>query len=217
MKCSREEVDRRILEAGTKLFALHGFEGTTTRNIVAEAGSSLSVLQAHYGSKERLFKEIINTTMTGFDALYEPVVQKLSILRENTPPMQAQIWELIEELTNCISDWAFDPGNRYKNLLIQRELLITGKMIAYSFSKIHAVFSLYQQLFELYSGKERSFASVQLSFAVITEIFDMANYPYVLEKILQTDLSQTENRAAVQENTRIYLLEWIRTALACSL
>ena len=99
MKCSREEVDRRILEAGTKLFALHGFEGTTTRNIVAEAGSSLSVLQAHYGSKERLFKEIINTTMTGFNALYEPVVQKLSILRENTPPMQAQIWELIEELT----------------------------------------------------------------------------------------------------------------------
>ena len=101
-------------------------------------------------------------------------------------------------------------------------LLKNKRNIKHNFSFLLTVQSIYPKRIKRFFNfnrpkRERSFASVQLSFAVITEIFDMANYPYVLEKILQTDLSQAENRAAVQENTRIYLLEWIRTALACSL
>lgn len=45
----------KITCAAKKLFAKKGFEGTSTREIVAEAGVNISLIAYHYGSKEKLF------------------------------------------------------------------------------------------------------------------------------------------------------------------
>lgn len=51
-------VEQRLLMAGKKLFASHGFESTTTAGIAREAGTSESQLVKYFGSKEGLLQSI---------------------------------------------------------------------------------------------------------------------------------------------------------------
>lgn len=45
----------RILDAAERLFAEHGFAGTSHRQITAAAGVNLAAVNYHFGSKEKLF------------------------------------------------------------------------------------------------------------------------------------------------------------------
>ncbi len=50
----------RILEATLKLISEKGYLGTTTREIAQESGITELTLYRHFGSKERLFEEVLN-------------------------------------------------------------------------------------------------------------------------------------------------------------
>lgn len=50
----------RILEATFKLISQKGYLGTTTREIAHNAGVTELTLFRHFGSKERLFEEVLN-------------------------------------------------------------------------------------------------------------------------------------------------------------
>ena len=49
----------RILAAATGLFALHGFDGVSTRQIAAETGLNISTIHHHVGSKRELYLKVI--------------------------------------------------------------------------------------------------------------------------------------------------------------
>ncbi len=49
----------RILDAAERLFAEHGFAGTSHRQITAEAQVNLAAVNYHFGSKEELFVEVV--------------------------------------------------------------------------------------------------------------------------------------------------------------
>ena len=51
---------QKILEATLKLISQKGYLGTTTREIAREAGVTEVTLFRHFGSKERLFEEVLN-------------------------------------------------------------------------------------------------------------------------------------------------------------
>jgi AcrR family transcriptional regulator len=53
-----QSVEQRLLLAGKKLFAHHGFENTTTSAIAREAGTSESQLVKYFGGKEGLLQKI---------------------------------------------------------------------------------------------------------------------------------------------------------------
>src|ERR1700678_1634553 len=50
------ETRRRLLYAGRRRFALHGYERTTLRQIAADAGVNLALIKRYFGSKEGLFE-----------------------------------------------------------------------------------------------------------------------------------------------------------------
>jgi len=50
------DTKERILAAALKLFAERGFNGTSLRNITAEAGVNLAAVNYHFGSKEMLIE-----------------------------------------------------------------------------------------------------------------------------------------------------------------
>ena len=50
---------KRLLDAGERLFAEHGFAGASAREITAEAGTSLQAINYHFGSKEGLFRAVV--------------------------------------------------------------------------------------------------------------------------------------------------------------
>ena len=51
-------VRQRLLDAGERLFAAHGWNGVSIRTIAAEADVTLSALNYHFGEKENLLAEI---------------------------------------------------------------------------------------------------------------------------------------------------------------
>ncbi len=74
-----ERTRQRILDAALKLFSQRGFLGAATRQIAREAGVAEVTLFRHFGSKEKLFEEVIR----GYSFLPEmkgilPGLEKLS-------------------------------------------------------------------------------------------------------------------------------------------
>lgn len=61
----RSAIDSRehLIEVATRVFAREGFAGTSLRMIAVEAGVSAALLVHHFGSKQRLIEETIETTL----------------------------------------------------------------------------------------------------------------------------------------------------------
>lgn len=61
----RSAIDSRehLIEVATKVFAREGFAGTSLRMIAVEAGVSAALLVHHFGSKQSLIEETIETTL----------------------------------------------------------------------------------------------------------------------------------------------------------
>jgi TetR/AcrR family fatty acid metabolism transcriptional regulator len=56
---SRQETRRRLLEAGTALFAGRGLHGVTSAQIARRAGVATGTFYLHFRDKEALFREIV--------------------------------------------------------------------------------------------------------------------------------------------------------------
>src|SRR5437870_1032215 len=52
--------EQRILDAAERLFAQHGFAGTSLRAITAAAGVNLAAVHYHFGSKEALLRATLD-------------------------------------------------------------------------------------------------------------------------------------------------------------
>jgi len=55
----------QLLAVGRKLFSRQGFAETSTRQIAAEAGCNLALINHHFGSKEGLLVAVLETEMRG--------------------------------------------------------------------------------------------------------------------------------------------------------
>ena len=51
--------EQRILKAADKIFTQKGYAATRTRDIAEEAGTNLALLNYYFGSKEKLFKYVV--------------------------------------------------------------------------------------------------------------------------------------------------------------
>ena len=58
-----------ITKAARKLFALHGYRGTATKQIAQEAGVSEMTLFRHFPTKEHIFKEVVKPLVEFIDDL----------------------------------------------------------------------------------------------------------------------------------------------------
>jgi AcrR family transcriptional regulator len=71
---------RAILEAATEAFLRNGFRGTSMDEIAATAGVSKQTVYKHFADKERLFQEIVTTTV---DAASDPVQAEVRSLKDS--------------------------------------------------------------------------------------------------------------------------------------
>ena len=53
------DVPGRLLAAAAELFAEHGYDGTTIRDVVARARTNLNAVNYHFGSKEQLYGAVM--------------------------------------------------------------------------------------------------------------------------------------------------------------
>lgn len=58
-----KNTEQKIIEVATKLFAKNGFEGASTREICKQADANISLISYYFGSKEGLYKKIIDNVV----------------------------------------------------------------------------------------------------------------------------------------------------------
>ena len=66
----------RILDAAVELFALHGYDGTSVAQVIAEAGVAKGGFYHHFASKEALLYEVYGDLITRQLAMMDEVVAR---------------------------------------------------------------------------------------------------------------------------------------------
>ncbi|MBI4784047.1 MAG: TetR/AcrR family transcriptional regulator [Oscillatoriophycideae cyanobacterium NC_groundwater_1537_Pr4_S-0.65um_50_18] len=100
---STTETKEQILTVAERLFAEHGFTGTTLRNVVSEARVNLAAVHYHFGSKEELFRAVVAR-------FARPVVERelrlLSELksRSELPSVEALLTAVVQPSLEILSE-----------------------------------------------------------------------------------------------------------------
>jgi len=71
------ETRRRLLNAGLRLFAEHGFRGVSVRDLCAAAGANLAAVSYHFGSKEGLYQAIFEAFLDEDEARHQATVEAM--------------------------------------------------------------------------------------------------------------------------------------------
>lgn len=56
------ETRKKLVDAGTRLFAELGFRAVSTRDIAREAGVNSALISYHFGGKDGIFEEVVRTS-----------------------------------------------------------------------------------------------------------------------------------------------------------
>ena len=74
------ETRQRLLDAGVRLFAEHGFKGVSVRDISAEAGTNIAAINYHFGSKQGLYRSIFEATLDADEARFRDALETIQVL-----------------------------------------------------------------------------------------------------------------------------------------
>jgi AcrR family transcriptional regulator len=107
---SKEE---NILFAAEELFAEHGFEGTSTREIAKAANVNISMISYYFGSKEKLYEKLVEYRMTEGRFFSQDILDRSDINE----------WQKIEKIVDQFSNKVRTQKCFYR--IMQREQLHT--------------------------------------------------------------------------------------------
>lgn len=68
-----------IIESALKLFSTKGFEGTSVREIAADAGVNVAMINYYFGSKENLFESVVEYRALFLKGLFSDLINNTSL------------------------------------------------------------------------------------------------------------------------------------------
>jgi AcrR family transcriptional regulator len=95
-----------VFNAAERLFALHGFQNVSVRDITAEAGVNLASVNYHFGSKDALLFAIFRRRTGELNRERARMLHEASDRHDGKPPVR----EILEALFAPPLRWA-DPAN----------------------------------------------------------------------------------------------------------
>ena len=198
---TRNGAEERILKAAMNLFSKKGYEGVTTREIVQEAGSSLSMLSLHYGSKENLYEKVLERVFDTFYYSKIPFYEEILEVRKECPTDRCLNRDLLRRYINMIIDTVLDPENREIVLILNREFLNPTQ----DFRKIEPMLMIFMnmELLLLSSAgwEESALWAREFSFHMISSMFSHVNYPGVAEFL---SMGKTEDPSEIRRLVKEY-------------
>jgi len=106
----------RLLAVGRKLFSLQGFAATSTREIAAQAGCNLALINHYFGSKEGLLVAVLESEMNSGSPDF------LAVLREPGSPA-----EQLERFIDLAIDHFAEDGEFLR--IAHREIIQHGSAL----------------------------------------------------------------------------------------
>jgi len=96
----------QVLAAAERLFALHGFQNVSVRDITAEAGVNLASVNYHFGSKDALLFEIFRRRTAELNRDRARMLHEATDRHEGKPPVR----EILRAFFEPPMRWS-SPGN----------------------------------------------------------------------------------------------------------
>jgi len=130
-----EKTDKKtdILKAAEMLFSEFGFEGTSTRQIAKESGANMAMINYYFGSKEGVFLEIMESSISGFKS-------HLDLINKEQIPAKEKLLKVVDQYASRI----FSNIGFHK--MMHRELSLTQR--PEMFSKIKEAMACNRQVIE---------------------------------------------------------------------
>lgn len=93
-----EDTRRRILETALEIFATEGYEGASTRQLAERAGVNLPAIQYYFGSKEGLFRAVIESIIEHTEAHMAPLAVRVKGALSDPGTSREKLLELLCEM-----------------------------------------------------------------------------------------------------------------------
>jgi AcrR family transcriptional regulator len=90
-----EETRQRILSAALRVFAAAGYDGASTRVLARTAGVNLPAIQYYFGSKEGLYRAVIDHISETVESRLAPVTEQIRDALAQGEPSPRQSLELL--------------------------------------------------------------------------------------------------------------------------
>jgi AcrR family transcriptional regulator len=101
-----------VFAAAERLFAVHGFQKVSVRDITAEAGVNLASVNYHFGSKDALLFEIFRRRTTELNRARARMLHQATDAHGGHPPVRA----ILEALIDPPVRWLDPKGDRLISL-----------------------------------------------------------------------------------------------------
>ncbi len=100
---SAEETRARLLEAGLELFAAHGYDGVTTRQLAGQAGVNQAAIPYHFGGKEGLYLAVARNIAENILATIGLLAERVELEAVNLADDRAALAELLRLMVGTLA------------------------------------------------------------------------------------------------------------------
>lgn len=104
-----EATRERVLDAAERLFADHGYDGVSIRDIAREAGVTLGVVGFHGGGKDSLFRTILSRRVEALSTL-----RRAGLARLEAAPEACRLRDLVEAYMRPYIELAATGGVQWR-------------------------------------------------------------------------------------------------------
>jgi len=100
----------RLIETASKIFSDYGFDGATTRMITSELGISLSTIPFHFGSKENLYKAVLERAANYLMEYISPIPEQVQEAYDKGELDRENALIFLKQFVEKQVDWALGAG-----------------------------------------------------------------------------------------------------------
>ena len=112
----------RLLEAGLRLFAAHGFDGVSTRQLATTADVNIAAIGYHFGGKKELYHAVVRQQVIETSPIIGPVAANaapaIEQARKNRQALSNIVTSLVTGLVDALTS---DERMQLRAALIMRE------------------------------------------------------------------------------------------------
>lgn len=200
-KDNDDSTKERIIKVALRQFAIDGFQKTTTRSIVAEAGVNLSAISFHFNNKEKLYLTVLQRTFDIFAQSFLPIFAEIEAV-EKQGLMKSEIaWEFIHRIIEAIIEKNLKYENSYETMLMKRELLFPSEVFKTISFRLLPLHRNLEKLFMVYTDSDDIFWAACTSYIILFMVHSyVAIQPQFLENIIHKDISDPGIKALVKVN-----------------
>lgn len=201
----KEDKKDHILLTAEKLFSQHGYDGASTRAIAQEAGVNLAMLNYYFGSKEGVYKAVLEKRLGSFH-------QILSNINEE----KISSWEKLYKCIDLYVDKVL--SNNCFHRLIQRELSLDQRSETADFitgSIMDNISEIYRVIREGISNNSFREVDIEMTIATIfgTKYY-LVNTSIIASKLFHKDL---RDQQVMEEDIRPRLKKHLTDLLSAHL